>query len=173
MGGAKLIIEVYEYTEDGFIMPRFKYIPCVVAKCVKRNRATLKEIIQRGLMHKPDELKEILRKVEEAGIDKIDVLYHKASKVSESYIELTNVVPVSMADADASRTLNKKRHDIILYGKYQLSDGTEITRLKDAQRLSLIYSDGIERNAGFEEAYSNNDRDIAKEICLNITYIQE
>lgn len=172
MAEGKLIVEVYEYAEDVESFPKYEYIPCELDKCFKRDKATLKEIIQQGLASRPDKLKETLRKIEEAGIDKINVLYNKPSRNAEASVELTNVVQVSMADADASRKKSKRKDDIILYGKYRLSDGIRTTKLKDAQRLSLIYSSAEERGEDAEEQ-AEECIDSQKEICLNITFLQE
>ncbi len=172
MAEGKLIVEVYEYQEDVEALPKYEYIPCELDKCFKRDKATLKEIIQQGLASRPDKLKETLRKIEEAGIDKIDVLYNKPTRNAEASIELTNVVQVSMADADASRKKNKRKNDIILYGKYRLSEGIRTTKLKDAQRLSLIYSNWEDKGDDAEDQ-AEEHVDGQKEICLNITFLQE
>lgn len=172
MADGRLIIEVYEYTGDSTAAPAFEYIPCSFEKCFKNNKATLKEIIQRGLAHKPDKLKDVIRKVEEAGIDKVEVTYHKQTSHADAYIELTNVVQVTMADADASRKKKNRQNDIILYGKYRLSDGTETTKLRDAQRLSLIYTSGTQNADDFWNLNDDEETEEQKEICLNITYLQ-
>lgn len=173
MAEGKLIVEVYEYTEDVEALPKFEYIPCELDKCLRNDRATLKSIIQQGLSKQPDKLRETVRKVEEAGIDRIEVVYHRPTRQTEPYIELTNVVQLSMADADASRRRGRRQNDIILYGKYRLSEGIDSTRLRDAQRLSLIYTSADEHSAFAEEPEEFGIATAHKEICLNITYLQE
>ena len=174
MEDGRLIVEVYEYAEDAVSAPVFEYIPCALKDCLRHNKATLNELIQRGFDALPkkdrnaEKCKEILQKFEDAGIGKIDVSFVKTG--GEPYVELTNVVQVSITDANASLKKNKKQNGIILYGKYKLSDGTETTRLRDAQRLSLIYSTWDD-TASFTEA--PEDGEPPKEICLNITYLQE
>ena len=156
----KLVIEVYEYSEASERMPVFEYIPCELAQCLRgKNSATLKEIIEQGFDSLPrraqdsDKRQEILSKVEEADI---------------ACVELTNVVPVTFTYADV-RMARKNRDDIILKGKYRLSAGNEFTTLKDAQRLTLIYSSAAKN----DEAEETDEEAEEKEICLNITYLQE
>lgn len=170
----KLVIEVYEYSEESDQMPTFEYIPCELSKCIKGKSATLREIIQHGFDDLPkraqdsEKRQEIIRKVEEADIGKINVAYHPAKGNTDACVELTNVVPVSFTYADA-RQSKRTREDIILKGKYRLSAGNEITTLKDAQRLTLIYSNTAEAEDPDEEDGETEE----KEICLNITYLQD
>ena len=83
-------------------------------------------------------------------------------------MELTNVVPVSFTYADA-RQQKKSRDEIILKGRYRLSAGNEVTTLRDAQRLTLIYSSTAEA----EEADGADEEAEEKVINMNITYLQE
>lgn len=180
MTEGKLIIEVYEYTADSPVTPAFEFIPCPLADCFSRgNKATLKEIIQKGfdtLARKDqntEKRKEVLQKLEEANIGRISVLYNKATPTSEAYIELTNVVQDTLADADVRRA-RKHKDDIILYGRYRLTDGVETTKLRDAQRLTLIYSTYAEVSDMdmSDDPEMIEEREAPKEICLNITYLQ-
>ncbi len=171
----KLVIEVYEYSEASERMPVFEYIPCELAQCLRgKNSATLKEIIEQGFDSLPrraqdsDKRQEILSKVEEADIGKINVAFHPARGTVDACVELTNVVPVTFTYADV-RMARKNRDDIILKGKYRLSAGNEFTTLKDAQRLTLIYSSAAKN----DEAEETDEEAEEKEICLNITYLQE
>lgn len=177
MAEGRLIIEVYEYSEEATTIPPFEYIPCALSECMgSRNRATLKDIIQKGfgaLSRKEQNAEkrvEVLQKLDEANIGKIEVMYNKATAGNEAYVELTNVVQVTLADADATRAQNHK-DDIILYGRYRMTEGTETTKLKDAQRLTLIYSTCAEQ--GMMRGYEEEENEVRKEICLNITYLQE
>ena len=175
MAEGKLVIEVYEYTEDMELLPSFEFISCSLSDVLKNKKATLEEIIQRGFGKDRNQEKrdEILKKLKSAGINKIIVSYNN-SNAAEPYVELTNVVKDSMLGADASRK-KSKQNDIILHGKYRLSAGTETTKLKDAQRLSLIYSSWAEENKGWGamDAETDEQAESPKEICLNITYLQE
>ena len=173
----KLIIEVYEYAEDSEAIPEFEYIRCDLSKCMKGRRSTLKEIIERGFDDVPrrtqdkEKKQEILQKIEEADIGRISVVCTPGGADSDACVELTNVVPVNLMYADARRAKGNK-DEIILKGRYRLSEGNEVTRLRDAQRLTLIYSsyeDGDPGNGGPEDG----EREEQKEICLNITYLQE
>ncbi len=170
----KLIIEVYEYSEDASQAPEFEFIPCELDKCLKGKSTTLKEIIQRGFDDLPkktqdsDKRMEVLQKLDDADIGRIDVVYHPAKGNSDACVELTNLAPVTMSFADARRIKNNK-NDIILKGRYRLSAGNEVTTLRDAQRLTLIYSN-LEEN---DEPEENEEGEAQKEICLNITYLQE
>ena len=170
----KLVIEVYEYSEEADQMPVFEYIPCDLSKCIRGKSASLKEIIERGFDDLPkkaqdsEKRQEVLRKVEEAGIGKIDVAFHPAKGNADDCVELTNVVPVSFTYADA-RQQKKSRDEIILKGRYRLSTGNEVTTLRDAQRLTLTYSSAAEA----EEADGADEEAEEKEISLNITYLQE
>ncbi len=170
----KLVIEIYEYAEDTVRMPVFEYIPCELSKCLKGKSATLKEIIQRGfddLPRKTQDLEkrmEVLQKIDAANIGRIDVAYHPARGTNDACVELTNVVPVSFSYADARR-VKINRDDIVLKGKYRLSAGNEVTTLRDAQRLTLIYSSVPEEGEQDEQ----DEPEMQREICLNITYLQE
>ena len=172
MGGT-LVVEVYEYSDSASDIPSFEYIPCDLTKCLKGKNATLKDIIQRGFDALPkkaqdtEKRQEVLQRLEDAGVGKIDVAYHPARSGMEPYVELTNVVPVNLTYADARRNKQSKE-SIILKGRYKLSEGNEITTLKDAQRLTLIYSN-VDENDG--QSVSEED-DKRQEICLNITYLQ-
>lgn len=169
----KLIIEIYEYENNSYSMPAFEYIPCELATCLKGKNTTLKEIIQRGFDDLPrksqdsEKRQEVLQKIEDADIGRIGVAYRPAKGNSDACVELTNVVPVTMLYSDARRKKVNK-DEIILKGKYRLSAGNETTTLRDAQRLTLIYSN-------YEDAPEDRDDadEDAKEICLNITYLQE
>lgn len=178
MAGGKLIVEVYEYTKGSSAVPSFEYIPCELSKCLSRgNKAPLKEIIEKGFETLPKKSRdlgkqqEVLQKLEEANIGRINVAYHAAGNVTDAYIELTNVVPVSIAYADARR-IGDNKDDIILYGRYKLTDGNETTVLNDAQRLTLIYSNYADSRIEDEETENIEDIDVQKEIRLNITYLQ-
>ena len=170
----KLIIEVYEYSEDASLMPAFEYIPCDLSKCLKGKSTTLKEIIQRGFDDLPrktqdsDKRMEVLQKIEDADIGRINVVYHPAKGLIDACVELTNVTPVTMSFADARR-LKTNKDDIILKGKYRLSSGNEVTTLRDAQRLTLLYSNFMENS----EPTDTEEGESQKEICLNITFLQE
>ena len=168
-----LIVEVYEYLDT---LPAFEYIPCSLSTCLKGKNASLKEIIQRGFDDLPKKIQdtekrhEILQKLEDADIGKIDVVYHPRKNGKEPYIELTNVVPVNLTYSDARRRIKQNKDNIILKGRYKLSDeGNEVTMLKDAQRLTLIYSNTPEG----EEQETTDEGEIQQEIFLNITYLQD
>ena len=180
MADGKLIIEVYEYREDSADIPPFEYIPCDLDKCMKKSRkATLREIIRNGFddLSKKNQdvtkLKEILARLDEADIAKISVVYNPGKGDEDPYVQLTNVVQVTMAYADARKSKAGGKDDIILYGRYRMADETEATVLKDSQRLTLIYSSAGGRDQEYEEQNSADEHDVPKEICLNITYIQE
>lgn len=170
----KIIVEVYEYADNSSMIPAFEYIPCDLAICLKGKNATLKEIIQRGFGDLPrktqdiEKRREILQKLEDAGIGKIDVVFHPAKNGKESCVELTNVVPVHLTYADARR-IKQNKDSIILKGRYKLSAGNEVTTLKDAQRLTLTYSDAAENDG----QSAPDEENVQREICLNITYLQE
>ena len=175
----KLVIEVYEYMKDSYSMPAFEYIPCELSKCLKGKSSTLKEIIQRGFDALPkkaqdsEKRREVLQKLEDANIGRIDVAFHQAKGSDDAYIELTNVVPVTISYADARRTKVNK-DDIILRGRYKLSDGNETTMLRDAQRLTLIYSTYSENTKSvFAGPDEDEEPEEEREICLNVTYLQE
>ena len=177
MADGRLIIEIYEYADDASDTPSFEFIPCELSACLKRtNRATLKEIIQKGFdtLPKKDQDTEkrltILRKLEEADIGKISVVFNPASARADASIELTNVRPVTLDYVDGRRN-KKDDNTIILNGRYRLSEGNETTVLKDAQRLTLIYSSQSDDDTEGVEAADPAD-DVMKEICLNITYLE-
>ncbi len=180
MAEGTLIIEVYEYVENDYTVPSFEYIPCSLERCMKGNSATLKQIIQNGFDDLPkkdqnaQKRQEILQKLEDADIGRIQVAYHAGRGNEDPYINLTNVIPVSMSYADA-RQLNSHQDSIILYGRYRLTDGNASTILKDAQRLTLTYNTRAEENELRnrivpEDPEEHSEPD--KEICLNITYLQ-
>lgn len=178
MAEGKLIIEVYEYSEEATTVPPFEYIPCALSECMgSRNRATLKEIIQKGFgtlskkAQNAEKRVEVLQKLDEANIGRIEVVFNKASTGTEAYVELTNVVQMTFEGKDMTRLENHK-DDIILHGRYRMTEGTETTKLRDAQRLTLIYSNSAEQGwtGGFAE---EEESEVRKEICLNITYLQE
>lgn len=169
MGGT-LIIEIYEYTENMSSAPEFAYIPCEL----KGKDETLKSIIERGFAGQPRNTQdtgmrlEVLQKLEEAGIGKIVVRSSNPGNGSDPFVELTNVVPDGLYNANAAR--RKQNNDyIILKGRYRLSAGNEVTELRDAQRLTLIYSSAPD---GGDQGTADED-EIQREICLNITYLQE
>lgn len=178
MKEGQLVIELYEYLQDSESIPPFEYISCPLEKCFSgKNNVSLKEIIQKSFDNfspqnkNKEKEREFLEKAEEAGLGKINVSYESAKKDNEPYLELTNVIPVGMSMDDA-RLNHKKRNEIILRGKYRLTDGNSTMKLRDAQRLTLIYSS---HNNDRPTMY-DNDMDVedtpAKEICLNITYLQ-
>ena len=174
----RLIIEIYEYTEGASVAPPFEYIPCDLTACFKRNnRASLQEIIQKGFDTLPrrnqdvDKRQAIFKKLEEADIGKISVVYNPGSASVDPCIELTNVMPVTMAYADARR-VKEDKNDIILYGRYRLTEGNETTVLRDAQRLTLIYTSRADGEEETDEAEDGAEPQALKEICLNITFLQ-
>ena len=180
MAEGKLIIEVYEYVDGDTTVPRFEYIPCNLSDCFRRNqKTTLEEIVRSGFDSLPkrsqnlEKKKDILRMLEEASIDHIDVVYRPANNGFDSFIEFTNIVQETFTGANALRAKSKS-NDIILRGRYRLAEGHETTRLKDAQRLTLFYSSQDE-NAPYSnyEADDADEMEVAKAICLNITYLQE
>lgn len=165
----KLIIEIYEYEEDSMTVPTFRFIPCELSKCLRGKNATLKEIVQRGFDELPKKAQdqsmrqEMMRRLSDAGIGIINVEFQEG-KGGDPCVRLTNVVRTNMTDSDA-RALKPNKDSIILKERYQLSTGNEVTTLKDAQRLTLIYRDGYDKDDLGENA-------LEREICLNITYLQ-
>lgn len=185
MAEGKLIIELYEYVENVQDNPPFEYIPCKLSDCFKRNsKTTLKEIVTSGFDAFPkrtqntEKRQETLRKLEDAGIGRIAVVYHPASNGQDPFIELTNLVQVTLTDADI-RFVKKNKNDIILRQRYRLTEGNETTQLRDSQRLTLIYSSHPEGNVSASAPYTADDdsamenSNVARNICLNITYLQE
>lgn len=179
MADGKLIIEVYEYVEDSPDVPPFEFIPCDLETCLKKNRqCKLRELIEKGFDEMPKKnvdfakRQEFLAKLDEADIGKINVEFHPASGDQDPYVELTNVVQVTMAYADARRVQTTSKEEIILYGRYKMTDGNDTTKLKDSQRLTLIYSSGAGQEAEEGESWDSEEIETQKEICLNITYIQ-
>ena len=178
MSDGKLIIEIYEYAEDSAMVPPFEYIPCALSACIKHNnKATLKEIIENGFNSLPkrsqdtDKRRDILQRIDEADIGRISVAYHPARGGTDPYVELTNVVPVSISHADA-RLIRDNSNNIILHGKYRMSEGNETTILKDAQRLTLVYTNCPAEQERFGEV-DDTEEETQKEISLNITYFQD
>ena len=175
----KLIIEIYEYSEDSSEVPTFEYIPCDLANGLRGKSVTLKDLILRGFEDMPrkevnvDKRDDILRKLDDANIGRIEVAYRPEKNGNDACIELTNVVPVTLTFNDARYTRSKK-DEIILKGRYKLSEGNEITTLRDAQRLTLVYSNVEDENwknrdddeDGFDESEKR------KSIYLNITYLE-
>lgn len=187
MAEGKLIIELYEYVENEQEYPPFEYIPCKLSDCFKRNsKTTLKDIVTSGFDAYPkraqntEKRQEILRKLEDAGIGRIDVMYHPASNGQDSFIELTNLVQVTLTDADIRHT-KKNKNSIILRDHYRLTEGNDKTQLRDAQRLTLIYSSHPEGDSGIavsanvsaDDDSAIEASDIVRNIYLNITYMQE
>lgn len=179
MAEGKLIIEVYEYSEESTTVPSFGYIPCALSECMgSRNRATLKEIIQKGFgtlsrkAQTAEKYAEVMQKLEDANIGKIEVVYNKAAAGNEPYVALTNVVQMTFGSSDITRATNTK-DNIILHGRYRTTEGTDTTKLKDAQRLTLIYSNSAEQSWSNGFAENDEETEAQKEICLNITYLQE
>lgn len=179
MGYGKLIIELYEYVEDSSDVPPFEYIPCNLDSCLKKSKqCKLRELIEKGFDEMPkknvdfSKRQEFLAKLDEADIGKISVEFHPATNEQDPYVELTNVVQVTMAYADARRVQTSSKEEIILYGRYKMTDGNDTTKLKDSQRLTLIYSSGAGEETEDEESYDPEELEVQKEICLNITYIQ-
>ena len=178
MADGKLIIEVYEYLEDSPDVPPFEYIPCNLDSCLKKNKqCKLRELIEKGFDEMPKKnvdfakRQEFLTKLDEADIGKISVEFHPASGDQDPYVELTNVVQVTMSYADARRVQTTNKEEIILYGRYKMTEGNDTTKLKDSQRLTLIYSSGAGEESADEESYDAEEPEVQKEICLNITYI--
>ena len=175
----KIIVEIYEYTEDSSAIPRFEFIPCNLDNCIKKGKTiTLKDIIETGFDDLPkktqnaEKRREIMEKLEEADIGRITVAYHAPHKKNDPYIELTNITQVTMADADARR-VHSNKNEIILYGRYRLTDGNETMKLRDSQRLTLIYSNTKDETW---DPFVQDEKDTSeseKEICLNITYLQD
>lgn len=172
----KLVIEIYEYDEDSSSVPVFEFIPCELAKCMKGKTTTLKDLIKRGFDGLPkraqdtEKRNEVMQLIEDANIGRINVAFNPARDGMDACVEMINVVPVTLTYADARR-VKENDDEIILRGRYKLSEGNEITRLHDAQRLTLTYSGSSEN-----DAYGSGDGDggaVSKEICLNITYLQE
>ena len=179
MAYGKLIVEVYEYKEDSTDVPPFEYIPCNLDTSLKKNKqCKLRELIEKGFDEMPkknqdfSKRQEFLARLDEADIGKINVEFHPASGDQDPYIELTNVVQVTMAYADARRMKANNKEEIILYGRYKMSDGNETTKLKDSQRLTLIYSSGADLKPEDDNPYDMEEKVTQKEICLNITFIQ-
>ena len=179
MAGGKLIIEIYEYKNDSPDVPPFEYIPCDLESCLKKNRkATLREIIQSGFDNLPkknqniSKRQEALALLDEADIGKISVQFNPGRGDEDPCIQLTNVVQVTMAYADARRGKTGGKDEIILYGRYRMADENETTILKDSQRLTLIYSTAAPQGSDADTEYPAEEREAPKEICLNITYIQ-
>ena len=179
MADGKLIIELYEYREDSPEVPPFEYIPCDLERCLKKNRkATLREIIRSGFddlskkAQDTSKLQEILARLDEADIAKISVVYNPGKGDEDPFVQLTNVVQVTMSYADARHGKAGGKDDIILYGRYRMADETETTVLKDSQRLTLIYSSAGGPGMEVEDPDIAEDREAPKEICLNITFIQ-
>ena len=177
-----LIIEIYEYSKNSSL-PVFEYIPCDLSKCMKGRSATLKDIINRGFDDVPrkaqntDKRNDVLQKLEEANIGRINVVYHnvvyhKEKGASDACVELTNVIPITMSYADARR-MQSDKNIIILKGQYKLSEGNEITILRDAQRLTLSYSNYVDDTGDIDNAYGIDADEMQKEICLNITFLQD
>lgn len=172
-----IVLELYEFEEDAPV-PAFEYIPCDLSKCIKGKEITLQDLITRGFDDMPRKEKdgskydEILQKLEAAGISRITVAVHAEKGDAEPYVELTNVVPVSFSDADARR-VKERNNEIILKGRYKLSDGHSTTVLKDAQRLTLIYSNSGEDPAEDSSGYAGYAEETQREITLNITYFQD
>ncbi len=174
MAEGRLIIEVYEYSSENETMPRFEFIPCLLENCIGRsNNTALDEIVQRGFSNLPrryqntDKQKEILKKLGDAGFNKIGVSFHPADDMDDAYVELTNVSPVSMSYADARRS--EDNSGIILSGRYSLSDNGTSMRLKDAQRLTIICSTRPKDDYYMGMAAQSDEPE--KEICLNVTYL--
>lgn len=177
MPRGKLIAEIYERQENNTLVPRFEYILCDLSYCFRRgDTATLKDIIESGFdsvaRKEVDEeaRRDVLEKLEEAQLDMINVLYSYGVNGSEPCIKLSNVIPISMGYADARR-VKRKMDSIILFGRYKFSNENTSTVLKDAQRLSLIYST-YEEASDYDNA-NNYDDEAKKEISLNITFFEE
>lgn len=178
MSEDQLVIELYEYFEDADTAPPFRYILCPLEKCLSRKKtATLEEIIRKGFESMPAREQnrameqEFLRMIDEAAIGRISVSYVKPSD-GDPYVELTNVTQVSITDSDVRRD-QSKRNDIILYGRYRLADNNgNVMRLRDAQRLSLFYSNHAASHSIFDPVI-DEETPAAKDICLNITYLQK
>jgi hypothetical protein len=177
MALGRLIIEIYKYSSDGDMIPKFEFIPCVLERCLKRNGTTkLEEVIRKGFSDLPrkaqndEKLKEIMRKLQDAGFGRINVLYNEPVEGADASVELTNITPVSLANADA-RLKQKEENSIILKGRYSFSDSSTSTKLLDAHRLTIICS-----NDQSDEYYlgmgNSADTDDDSEICLNITYLE-
>ena len=171
---SKLIIEIYEYSND-LNIPKFEYIPCDLSAFQKKKNTTLKEIIEHGFndlpknAQNPEKRAEVLRLLDDANLGRISVEVHPARRDADACVELTNLVPADLTTADARRREKHNKDSIILKGRYRLSEGNETTTLKDAQRLTLFYSDGAE-NFGL---FGMDENETPREIALNITYFQE
>ena len=177
MAEGRLIVEIYEYRKDSPAVPPFAYYPCGLKNCMGRNnRATLREIIESGFNdvdrreQNTEKKREALEKLEETAFGKISVEYRPASAGTDPCVVLSNVMPVSIAYADARRAQGRSC-GIILVGRYKLTEGNETTVLRDAQRLTLIYSNygDDETPDGFEDG---GDDAVQKEICLNLTFLE-
>lgn len=172
---SKLIIEIYEYTDDSSSVPAFEYIPCDLSAFLKKKNTTLKEIIERGFNDLPkgaqnsEKRAEVFRLLEDANLGRISVAVHPPKKDTDACVELTNLVPADLTNADARRREKHNKDSIILKGRYRLSEGNETTTLKDAQRLTLYYTNTPESGGQYEQ----DEAETAREITLNITYFQE
>ena len=123
MALGKLIIEIYKYSTDGEMIPKFEFIPCVLDRCLKRNGTTkLEEVIRKGFSDLPrkaqndEKQKEIMKKLQDAGFGRINVLYNEPTDGADASVELTNITPVSLANADA-RLKQKDENSIRFYGE--------------------------------------------------------
>ena len=177
MPRGKLIAEIYETQENSTHVPHFEYILCDLSDCFKRgDSATLKDIIESGFdsiaRKEVDEeaRRDVLEKLEDAHLDMINVIYSYGANGNEPSIKLSNVIPISMGYADARRA-KRKMDSIILFGRYKFSNENTSTVLKDAQRLSLIYST-YEEASVYDTANSYDDEE-KKEISLNLTFFEE
>ena len=179
MSLGKMVVEIYEYITGSSDTPHFEYIPCDLDNCFKRGKSvTLKSIIETGFDDLPkkfqntEKRQEIMEKMEEADIGRITVECHAARGKSDSYIELTNITQVSMADADIRR-VHSSKNKIILYGRYRFTDRNETMKLRDSQRLTLIYSNAQDEVWNPFEQEERDTGEVQKEIRLNITYLQD
>ena len=177
MALGKLIIEIYKYSADGDAIPKFEFIPCVLDRCLKRGGTTkLEEVIRKGFSDLPrraqndEKQKEIMQKLQDAGFVRINVLYNEPTDGTDASVELTNITPVSLANADA-RFKQKDENNLILKGRYSFSDSSTSTKLMDAHRLTIICSNeqSDDYYLGMGNATENDDD---SEICLNITYLE-
>lgn len=175
----KIIVEIYERTKDATKAPSFEFIPCDLNNCLKKGKIiTLKDIIEAGFEALPkkfqnsEKRQEIMEKMEEADIGRIAVAYHAPHGNSDPFIELTNITQISIESADARR-IHRNNNEIILYGCYRLSNGNEKMKLKDSQRMTLVYSN--DSNSAWDPFGQgvNNGNEAQKEIQLNITYLQD
>ena len=178
MASGKLIIEVYEYSAQNPDAPRFEFVPCMLDSCIgKKNSATLDNIIRKGFSDLPkkaqneEKQKELLQKLDDAGFSKINVVFGEERDLHDTYVELSNVLPVSMAYADARRSRDDGG-SIILSGRYSFSDSGTNTKLKDAQRLTIIFS-GANSTDYYSGGLGAADDAEDREVCLNITYLAQ